>query len=511
MEKGSLLLAASLGLTLAGATSANSESPEHWVYQGKKALADELRSYPNMRSAKNIILFVGDGMGMSTVTAARILEGQQRGQNGEENELSFEQLPHMSLSKTYTTNFQVPDSAGTMTAMMTGVKTRSGVINLDQSVDRGACDFSESNVLTTFLQTAEDAGQSTGVVSTARLTHATPAATYSVSPDRGWEDDKDMPQEAKNAGCVDIASQLIDFEYGNGIEVAMGGGRRSFIPATMNDPEDTDRTGERQDNRNLTEEWMNNYSNSAYVWNKEQFDNINPQETDHLLGLFNRSHMEYEADREEDTAGEPSIADMTDKAIDILSKNRKGYFLMVEAGRIDHGHHSGNAYRALHDTIAFSNAVKTAMEKTDPRETLIIVTADHSHVMTIAGYPQRGNSILGKVVTTDSQGNPSDNVLLAADGLPYTTLGYANGPGTNGRESSERRVDLNNMDTEARDFRQESLIPLYSETHAGEDVAVYAGGPWAHLFNKTQEQSYVFYVMNHASRINKRKWWNWGQ
>lgn len=507
MKKRTLLLAASIQLCSAGAI-AQIESPEYWVDSGKQSLENELRQMPNYRNAKNIILFVGDGMGVSTVTAARILEGQKRGKSGEENLLSFETLPNLALSKTYTTNYQVPDSAGTMTAMMTGVKTRSGVLRLDQTVNRGECNFDDSNILTSFLQQAEDAGQSTGVVSTARLTHATPAATYAYSPDRNWEDDKDMPQEAKDAGCKDIASQLIDFDYGNGIEVAMGGGRRSFIPATMADPEDADRTGERQDGRNLTEEWVNQYDRSAYVWNKKQFDNIDPASTDHLLGLFNRSHMEYEADREEDSAGEPSLAEMTDKAIDILSKNRKGFFLSVEAGRIDHGHHSGNAYRALHDAIALSEAVQTALEKTDPRETLIIVTADHSHVMSIAGYPQRGNSILGKVVTTDKQGNPSDNVLLAADGLPYTTLGYANGPGPLGHTSGVRRVDLNNYDTEARDFRQESLIPMYSETHAGEDVAIYAGGPWAHLFRKTQEQSFIYYVMNHASRINRRDWWH---
>src|SRR5690606_20199780 len=96
-----------------------------------------------------------------------------------------------------------------------------------------------------------------------------------------------------------------------------------------------------------------------------------------------------------------------------------------EAGRIDHAHHAGNAYRALTDTIALSDAVKAAVSMTDPRETLIVVTADHSHVFTIAGYPDRGNPILGKTAT--------DGVMAKDSlGLPYTTLSYANGPGFTG-------------------------------------------------------------------------------
>ena len=122
------------------------------------------------------------------------------------------------------------------------------------------------------------------------------------------------------------------------------------------------------------------------MWNKAQFDAINLATTHRLLGLFERSHMEYEHDRSTDTGGEPSLSEMTSKAIDILSKNQRGFFLHVESGRIDHAHHAGNAYRALTDTIEYANAIRVAMEKTNPDDTLIIVTADHSHVFTIAGY-----------------------------------------------------------------------------------------------------------------------------
>ncbi len=237
---------------------------------------------------------------------------------------------------------------------------------------------------------------STGVVTTARLTHATPAVNYAHISNRDWEANSSLPA---GATVKDIARQLIEFPYGNGIEVALGGGRSYFMPRPAvggNDPEYPTVAGRRTDGRDLTAEWTAKYPKSAYVWNKAQFDSIDPRRTDHLLGLFEPSHVKYEHDRATDPAGEPSLADMTRKAIEILGKNRKGFYLMVEAGRIDHAHHAGNAYRALTDTIELSEAVKVAKELTRDEDTLIIVTADHSHTLTIAGYPSRGNPILGK-------------------------------------------------------------------------------------------------------------------
>ena len=122
---------------------------------------------------------------------------------------------------------------------------------------------------------------------------------------------------------------------------------------------------------------------------------------------------------------------MTVKALEILQKNKKGFFLMVEGGRIDHGHHAGNAFRALTDAIEFAKAVQVARDKTKRAETLIIVTADHSHTFTIVGYPKRGNPILGKVVWPGHT-EPERDML----GRPYTTLSYANGPGVYRRIAS---------------------------------------------------------------------------
>ena len=148
-----------------------------------------------------------------------------------------------------------------------------------------------------------------------------------------------------------------------------------------------------------------------------------PDQTDHLLGLFERSHMEYEHDRPKDTAGEPSLAEMTDKAIDILAKNPEGFLLLIEGGRIDHGSHDSNAFRTLTDAVALNEAVKTVLRKVNLDETLIVVTGDHSHTLTIAGYAKRGNPILGISIGVD--GEP----ILGEDGKPYTTIGFANGPG----------------------------------------------------------------------------------
>ena len=471
--------------------------------------------------AKNVILFVGDGMGISTITAARILAGQLQGEMGEDHQLSFETMPYSGFVKTYNVDAQTPDSAGTMTAMASGVKTDVGVIGIDEAVERGNCASGKGHELVTSLELAEIAGISTGIVSTARITHATPAATYAKSADRNWEDISDMPA-SESANCEDIASQLVNFEKNlearfsgvdvDGIEVVMGGGRRHFLPkdAAFNSADAMSAVeGDRTDARNLVTEWQTTYPTGTYVMDQTGFDAISDDATK-VFGLFNESHMQYEADRANDVAGEPSLSQMTEKAINVLDNNDKGFFLTVESGRIDHAHHAGNAYNALNDTIELANAVKVAMENTNPEETLIVVTADHSHVFTIAGYPKRGNPILGKVVGV-GQTEPS----LAADDMPYTTVGYTNGGGFRdlGNETDADagynfapvtgRVDLSNVDTTAPGFHQEALVPLSSETHAGEDVGVYATGPGAHLVTGTNEQSFLFHVMDFAADFVK--------
>lgn len=480
------------------------ESPETWRRDGWNAIDKAKTQKVRKGKAKNVILFIGDGMGVSTLTAARILEGQLRGESGEENRLSFEEFPFSALSKTYQADQQTPDSAPTMSSIITGVKTEEGVISVDQNVRLGDHRSVAGNEAKTLVEYAEEAGLSTGVVSTARLTHATPAACYSHSPHRDWESDVEIfnrNKDAWNAKFPDIASQLLDFKYGDGLEVAMGGGRTNFLPKEATDPEYPKIMGKRLDGRDLTKEWVNKYKDSAFVWNKAQFDAIDAKKTRHLFGLFEPSHMQYSIDQQKDGAGEPTLAEMTSKSIDILSQNKKGYFLMVEGGRIDHSHHDGSAYRALTDTIALSNAVRTAASKVNLDETLIIVTADHSHTFFIQGYPARGNNILGLIHEIDSKGEYEEKPKVDAAKKPMTTLGYANGPGSRGAE----RPTLTHDQVTDPNYRQESNIPMSAETHGGEDVAIYATGVNAHLVRGSMEENWIFYVMADALRLARRK------
>jgi alkaline phosphatase len=520
MKQFSLKLTALAVLVALPLQFAMAEDANTWIDDGEAALAAAKKLHPEFRHAKNVILFVGDGMGISTITGSRIFEGQQKGQDGERNKLSFETLPYLALSKTYSANQQTPDSAPTMTAMVTGVKTNDGELSVNQSVERDETSNAviEENKVTTILEQAEASGMSTGIVTTARVTHATPAATYAHTSERDWE-----ASVGNGSDIQDIAAQLIE-NYGkggigDGIDVILGGGRAYFTPNTMKDPEYSTKVGKRKDGRDLTAEYVSKFG-GQYVWNKDQFDAINPKKTKKLLGLFEQSHMQYEQDRPQDTAGEPSLAEMTGKAIDVLKNNNKGYFLMVEGGRIDHASHAGNAYRTFKDTVALSDAVRTAMSKVNMKDTLIIVTADHSHTLTIAGYPKRGNPILGKVVAP-GQTAPT----LADDGKPYTTVSFANGLGYHVGQPGDavysagvnagRVEDMTNVDTTDPDFHQEALVPLAgSETHAGEDVAIFAGGPNADLFHGIQEQSYIYYVMEDALGFNKNNsghhhhhWW----
>lgn len=523
----SMLLGGVLLSALAGSLGAQAPAETRETY-GQRARAQveaNLHQRPNKRRARNVILFVGDGMGVTTVTASRILAGQLTtpNQGGEENLLSFEKFPYLAHSKTYQVNQQVADSAPTMTALITGYKTRDGMLSVDPFQVLRNDDFALSAKPETHLQSllekAESRGLWTGVVSTATVTHATPAACYAHTSHRDTESAADLAALVKRTGrdpgsLKDIAAQLLDFRVrpttmngkpSQGLEVVLGGGRAKFMLDRQTDPEDPTIKGE-QTVRDLVKEWKDR--GGAYVTNQQEFAALEPRTTGPVLGLFEPDYMQYELDRaSQPVPGEPSLAEMTATAIRILERGPKGFFLMVEAGRIDHALHAGNAKRALYDTIALAKAVDTARALVGD-DTLIIVTADHSHTLTMSGYPKRGNPILGLVVTNNEAGEPETTPTLAPDGKPYTTLGFANGPGSpcvckrdeQGKVTCDcpPRADLSNVDTTADDFKQQALVPRGSETHGGEDVAIYARGPWAHLVQGTMEQNAVYWVMAKA-------------
>lgn len=518
-----------LALTCRAFAADPEDSKEYWLEREARTLERLKSEQPVSGPAKNIILFLGDGMGITTITAARIMAGQRvNPAKGEEHELNMDKLPYTALSRTYSVNQQTPDSAPTMTAIISGVKTKDKLIGVGPSVvQNDHTSVNESNRLQNMVHHAKRLGKSVGLATNTRLTHATPASCYAHSPDRDWEDDADVKANNTNAFAVkypDIARQLIEFSASHNlpqIDVALGGGRAKFLP------KEGTKNGKRLDGRNLTAEWTNNFENARYVSSREELLAVQAGQVDHLLGLFSDDHMEYNVDR--DTNKEPRLVEMMTKALEVLEKNDKGYFLMVEGGRIDHGHHAGNALRALDETIEFDEAIGTAMKRTDPKETLIIVTADHSHTLTMGGYAQRGNPILGLVKVPKEDGTPGSDHVHDHSGRPFTSLLYANGAGYTGTSLDEVTVNKEKLYREIpegpksfkhepekylgirhgrplltpemvadKKYLQEAAVPLGSETHGGEDVAILARGPWAHLFRGVREQNYVYQVMRLA-------------
>ena len=432
---------------------------------------------------KNVVFFLGDGMGITTMTAARIYSV------GEDGELTMDKLPETAFVHTYSADGQVTDSAPSMAAYMTGVKMNNEVISMSPETkatnaagapyhtlfDSTCPTTGNGTPVDTLLEIMKTAGYGTGVVSTARITHATPAATYAHVCHR----------DAENT----IAAALVpggagyNAKLGDGIDVILGGGSSYFIPKTTTG-------GLRNDGRNLVNELKT--AKYGYASNKTELAALPADGTTKIAGLFNASHMAYDLDRA--ATQEPSLAEMTSKAIDVLAAKKKGFFLMVEGGRIDHALHATNARRALQDTVAFDDAIKltlTKMAALDPglKNTLIVVTADHDHTLQMNGYAQRtGKTEAGKPGVLGLVKNYVDGAVSTdVDKNPYTILGFGNGPK---RLATRGPIDATAL--ESADFLQEAVVPLATETHGGGDVFLGAQGLGAENFAGSLTNNDVF-------------------
>lgn len=447
---------------------------------GLGAQAQTLSSAPTAKpQAKNIIFFLGDGMGPTTITAARIFKA------GEDGLLNFERLDRTARIKTYSADAQVTDSAPSMGAYMTGVKINNDVISMkdakpvapakdangNASIDRCGADNGSSPM--TILELAKANGKSVGAVTTTELTHATPASTFAHVCDR------DMGYT--------IAQQVVPGGAGynprlmDGVDVLMGGGKSHFTPF------DAERNPKgRGDGRDLIAE----LGARGYFVANTRADMQSARAGRKFVGIYADSHLDYASKRRPE---QPTLAEMTAKAIELLSTNQKGFFLMVEGGKIDHALHDTNARNALVETVAFDEAIQTAVDRMralDPglENTLIVVTADHDHTMVLNGYPKRGNPVLD-IVRGYANGEPTRD----ADGKTFTTLVFGNGP-----NRPDVRADVDSATALSEGYHQETGVRWSSESHGGGDVKLYATGAGSAPFKGTIENTRVFDLMKAA-------------
>jgi len=432
--------------------------------------------------AKNVIFFLGDGMGPTTITAARIYKYKEEGL------LNFERLDRVARVKTYSADAMVTDSAPSMGAYMTGVKINNDVISLkdaksqspgkdangNPSVDR--CGENNGSAPMTILELAKAKGKAVGAITTTELTHATPASTFAHACNRN--------------AVYTIARQIVPGGEGynarlmEGVDVLMGGGRPYFTPfdAAAN-PKG------RADGRDLLAE----FKARGYFVAATRGDMMSALPNRKFVGIYADSHLDYASVRK---PTQPTLAEMTAKSIELLARNPNGFFLMVEGGKIDHALHDSNAKSALEEVVDFDNAIQTALDRMrsiDPglEHTLIVVTADHDHTMVMNGYPKRGNPILG-IVRDVATGQPA----LDADGKTYTTLVYGGGP-----NRPEVRANVDDARAQALDYKQETGVRLAGEGHGGGDVKLYAVGAGSAPFKGTIENTRVFELMKAAAGL----------
>ncbi|KAJ9595236.1 hypothetical protein L9F63_013473 [Diploptera punctata] len=452
--------------------AAKLEDKEFWYKKGKDQLRKISETFAGnvFASATNVIIFIGDGMSISTITTARIYKNSKSDTN-EGQPLYFENFPCVGYMKTYNVDHLVTDGAASATAMFTGSKTKEGRIGIDSTLELNCDDGKHpSSRLSSISEWAAKSSKWVGIVTNTRITDATPAAMYAHIPDRHWE--CDVPNEFKKC-FKDIATQLVEDSPGTYIRVFLGGGL-DVMGVTKSDYC-------RNRKKNLVEYWLNNKkrNGATFVKNAKELNDLKRTRTDFLMGLFSEGSMPYNLERDTSPTGQPSLKEMTEKALEILSKNENGFILLVENGLIDKAHHMNAVKLALDETLELEKAVELAATKTRKDRTLIIVTADHSQGLGFHGNTKRGSSLLGK-----------------AGDMNWDILFYGTGPGA-------RRNNLSTCENDTTSSRYTANAHYYSpqSVHTGEDVVVYARGPGASLLVGNYEQSYIAHAISFAAAI----------
>ena len=334
----------------------------------KSAVTWTVFGTPEGRKAKNVILFIGDGMSMAHRTAARMLsKGISQGHYG--GDLAIDDMPHMALISTAGTDSIITDSANSMSAYTTGHKTCVNALAVYCA--RNASPFAHPKVETIGELVKRKSKMALGVVTNTEIEDATPAAVFAHTRFRREYDA--------------IVRMMFDVKP----DVILGGGSSNFLPK----PSDSASTAKtRSDNQ----DYIAQFKSAGYAYattNAELLAQSAKPETKSLLGLFNTSNIDGALDRKFLKTGtvstfpdQPDLTDQVRAALTVLSRNDDGLFLMVESGRIDKYSHSLDWERAVYDTIMLDNAVKLAKDFAGGRnDTLIIVVADHGHPVSIIG------------------------------------------------------------------------------------------------------------------------------
>ncbi|PSN40084.1 Alkaline phosphatase 4 [Blattella germanica] len=448
------------------------EDKMFWYNKGKDQLKQNknLHNVKEFGDAENVILFLGDGMGSSTVTAARLYQNTlQKKSLGDL--FHFEEFPFTGRAKIYSVDHQVSDSAASATAILTGSKTRQGVIGFDCTIKDDSCDdkIYEKSRLSSIADWAIKSHKWVGLITNTRITDNIPAALYAHIPNKDWVCNNIPPNMKK---CFkDIPNQLIQTYPGKEIKIYLGGGR-DVMGVSKSDYCKRD--------KDLVEAWKKSKKrmNSVYVSNTKELKNVNKKTTDFLLGLFSEGNMPYDLERDETPEGQPSLTEMTEKALEILSRNKKGYLLLVVNGLINCAHNMNAVKLALAETIQLNEAVKFATENTRRDKTLIIVSSDISQGLGVYGYAERETSLLGK-----------------AGQDPWPILFYGVGPGAH-------NDTLCDTDPTSTRYRTSAFYFSKTSVHTADDVNVYARGPGGRLLIGIYEQSYVAHVISYAAAIS---------